>query len=112
MECNNHAFEIAVIIANTYENPINLMIAGEANTPIANGIILFDLTLIYGVKARQRYVSAEIKNSQLLFNSIETIGYEIEQDIKNACLEHFRNNLEIVSNSIISHTDKYILVHS
>ena len=50
-----------LIIANTYENPINYFLAENRVPTIENGNVIFDLAIINGMNFN-RFISATVRN--------------------------------------------------
>lgn len=76
-----------LIVANTFENPVNMYLSEEEKFKFEFGKVVFDLTLIYGCKLNQ-YVVAEVNNYKLDISSIKPIA-DLEESIKIISQEHF-----------------------
>ena len=105
---NNSVYDF-LVIAKTYENPINLLLSTET-IKFCHGTIIFDLTLIYGFKSN-RYVAAQVSSGKLEISSIKPID-SIEESIKKISQKYFLTHLNLVENSILPKTTKYCILHS
>lgn len=99
-----------LIVANTYENPINMFLSEEEKLKFQYGKVVFDLTLIYGYKSN-RYVVADVDNYKLDMSSINPIA-DLEESIKKISHEHFLSHTNLVENSILANATKYHILHS
>lgn len=106
-ELNNLDYDL-LVIANTYENPINIFLSNKEELPIKDGKIVFDLTLIYGCKTN-RYVVAEIIDGALDIRSVRVIT-SLDGSIKKISQEYFLNNHYLVQNSHLTNSDKYYIL--
>lgn len=98
-----------LVIANTYENPINDLIFNLYVPFIENGNIIFDLTMVNGISSN-RYASVEVKNNKILTKSIKTYS-SIDNDIFNISRKYFMINPHIVTNSPLPSTEKYKILN-
>lgn len=96
-----------LIIATSYENPLSSFKEIEDEINVERAKLLFDLTLINGVK-RNRYIKCDYeagRNSQLSCSLVESIDDYIKSLSKN----YFVRNEEIVQKSVIPNSLKYLL---
>lgn len=105
---NNSVYNF-LVVANIYENPINIFLS-EETFKFRCGTIIFDLTLIYGCKSN-RYIVAQVNNGKLDISSIKPIA-NIEESIKRISQEHFLTHSYLVENSILPNATKYRILHS
>ncbi len=117
LEVMNNVFEILkldnkiydfIIIATSYENPLNYIkeIGKEIQVQKAN--LLFDLTLINGIN-KNRYIKCayDVDTNQLPLCSIVEC---VDDDIKKVIKSYFYKNEEVIKRSIISTPLKYLLI--
>lgn len=108
VKLDNELFDY-LIIANMYENQINDLIF-NCNVPfLENGNIIFDLTIINGLSGN-RYVSAQVKDSKILINSLKTYS-KIDNIIFNITKKYFIDNSNIVMNSYLPNAVKYKILN-
>ncbi|HAT4799191.1 TPA: hypothetical protein I9563_000923, partial [Clostridioides difficile] len=88
-----------LIIAKTFENPIHDIEKVLHLLELSKGVVLFDLTLINGNKSNQ-YISAKISDNFFERNGFEKVD-NIPISIKKLSLNYFKNNQELVNNSIL-----------
>lgn len=96
-----------LIIATSYESPLHLIDEISEELQVEQAKLLFDLTLINGTK-RNRYIecnySAKIK-TQMNCSLVEKIADDIREISRN----FFYNNNEIINNSVIPNSLKFLL---
>lgn len=98
-----------LIIANSYENPINDLLSENYVPFLDNGDIVFDLAIINGLNAN-RFVGATINRHRLLPESIHII-YDVSPEILNSSKQFFMNNIDIVGKSSLPSAAKHILTN-
>lgn len=93
-----------LIIATSYENPLSMLeeIEKEIKKPKAD--LLFDLTLINGVSSN-RYIKCSYEAGQ---NSCSIVD-RIDDKIKKISYDFFAANEDIVQESVIPNSLKYLL---
>ncbi|WP_448861295.1 type II toxin-antitoxin system RnlB family antitoxin [Clostridium sp.] len=99
-----------LIIANTYENPINDFLADDCVPMIDNGDVIFDLAIINGLNFN-RFVYATVKNHKLLYETIRPVTLSATEVLQKS-EAYFKKNAEIVERSILPSVVKYMLLHS
>lgn len=98
-----------LIIANTYENPINDFLAKGRVPKIEHGKVLFDLTLINGMKSN-RFAVANVNDSKMEFSSIKPVSITNESVLKIS-ERYFLENSKLVINSILPNSLKYAILN-
>lgn len=99
-----------LIIANTYENPINDFLSEGYVPAIENGDVIFDLAIINGMNFN-RFISATVRNHRLLVESIKPTS-SINDKILGISRNYFQKNRRIVEQSVLPSAVKYLLVNS
>lgn len=96
-----------LIIATSYESPIDDL--GEVENEIKGytGKIVFDLTLINGMNSN-RYLEAEVVSGIIDRKSFK-IKKNFDKQIGRISREFFRDNVEIVDHSTITNALKFLL---
>ena len=98
-----------LIIANTYENPINDFLADNCIPMIENGSVIFDLAIINGLNFN-RFISATVKKHKLLLETIKPIILDDTEILQKSGV-YFKQNRDIVENSVLPSAAKYMLLH-
>ena len=99
-----------LIIANSYENPVNDLIY-QNNVPfIENGFILFDLTVVNGL-SNNRYAYAQVNNHKIIVSSIGVMSNVDDAEILKITSEYFLHNSNIIKQSHLPSTAKYIILN-
>lgn len=106
LKLNNEPFDF-LVIATSCENPLSNLedIIKEINVDHAR--ILFDLTLINGMK-RNRYIACDFRLGESHLQSCSLIN-EIDDYIKSISHNYFMENKEIVQKSVIPNSLKFLL---
>lgn len=106
LKLNNEPYDF-LIIATSYENPLNSFeeIGNEIQVQKAN--LLFDLTLINGVD-RNRYIECEYEAGKSQLQSCAIVEC-IDDVIKKVSSQFFSDNEDIVRKSVIPSSLKYLL---
>lgn len=106
LKLNNEPFDF-LVIATSCENPLSHFenISKEINVDRAR--ILFDLTLINGMK-RNRYIACDFRSGESHLKSCSLIN-EIDDCIKSISYNYFMENEEVVQKSIIPNSLKFLL---
>lgn len=99
-----------LVIANTYENPINDLLYKGFVPFIENGHIIFDLTVINGI-SNNRYAFAKVENHKIITNTIN-VSSKIDDNISNIIFNYFLDNSYIIKNSSLPSAMKYTILHS
>lgn len=105
-ELNDSKYNI-LVIANTYENPVNELLYEGNVSFIEDGDIIFDLAIINGLKAN-RFVKAEVKSHQIIPDTIKVVS-DVCSKVKEISKNYFENNNEIVRRSVLPKATKYLL---
>lgn len=106
IKLNNEPYDF-LIIANSYENPLNFIDEIGDEIRVQKAKLLFDLTLINGVK-KNRYIGCEFEINRKQLQPC-TIVESVEDTIKKVSKKYFMENVDIVSNSVISNSLKFLL---
>lgn len=99
-----------LVIANTYENPINNFLCDRYVPFIENGDVIFDLTIINGINFN-RFIQATVENHQLQEQNIKVIS-EVPQDILEISKKYFETHKELVQRSTLPSATKYLLANT
>lgn len=109
IKLNNSQYEY-LIIANSYENPINDFLANGKVPDIINGNAVFDLALINGVEPN-RYIFAQINDNKINTSSIKIIS-DIDAEIQRESKAYFNSNKILIKNSALPSALKYWFLNS
>lgn len=96
-----------LVIATSYENPLDSMKEIGEKIQVSKAKLLFDLTLINGTD-RNRYIECEYeagKTGPQVCSVVETV----DTVIKKASQKYFAENEELVSRSILPNALKYLV---
>lgn len=106
LKLNNEPYDF-LIIATSYEDPLNSFeeIGNEIQMQKAN--LLFDLTLINGV-SRNRYIKCEYEAGKSQLQSCAIVEC-IDDAIKKLSGQFFMDNEDVVKKSVIPNSLKYLL---
>lgn len=96
-----------LIIATSYENPLSSFNEIEKEINVEKAKLLFDLTLINGVK-KNRYIKCDYESGKNLQLSCSLVD-SIDDYIKSLSKNYFTQNEDIVQKSVIPNTLKYLL---
>ena len=88
-----------LLIAITFENPVNQFLFDDSVHFLENGKIVFDLTIINGKKFN-RYAFANVENHKIAPQSI-TVSESTDNIIANTSKKFFANNLDIIKKSVL-----------
>ena len=98
-----------LIIANTYENPINDFLADNCIPMIENGNVIFDLAVINGLNFN-RFISATVKKHKILLETIKPVALNNATVLQKSGA-YFQKNKEVVEKSVLPSAAKYMLLH-
>lgn len=106
VELNNEPFDFLIIATSCY-NPLSYIedIIKEVN--IQHFKILFDLTLINGTKSN-RYISCNYNQGESHLHACSIVK-SIDDQIKKLSHDFFIENIDIVQNSAVSNSFKFLL---
>jgi len=96
-----------LIIATSYENPLNSIKEIGKEIQVRKANLLFDLTLINGIN-KNRYIKCEY-NADVNQLPLCSIVEDVDDDIKKVSQSYFSKNEEVVKKSVISNALKYLL---
>lgn len=99
-----------LVIANTYENPINELLCNRYVPFVEKGNVIFDLAIINGINFN-RFVQATVVNHRLQEHNIKIIS-DVPKDILELSKKYFEKNQEVVRLSTLPSTIKYLLVNA
>lgn len=97
-----------LVIATSYENPINHFICNESVPFLFRGKIVFDLTLING-KGHNQYAFADVENHKIILQSL-TVSSKVDDNILDISKEFLSLNPDIVERSILPKALKFVLL--
>ncbi|WP_099468748.1 type II toxin-antitoxin system RnlB family antitoxin [Konateibacter massiliensis] len=106
LKLNNEPYDF-LIIATSYENPLSSIKEIEEEIKIEKANLLFDLTLINGVK-KNRYIRCEFEAGRNQLQSCSLVD-SIDEAIRKLSYEYFKENEDIVQKSILPNSLKYLL---
>lgn len=104
-----HMSNYFLVIANTYENPINDLLCARYVPFVENGDIIFDLAIINGVNFN-RFIQATVENHQLQEQSITVIS-EAPQNIIEISKKYFETHKGVIQQSTLPSATKYLLAN-
>ena len=96
-----------LVIATSYENPLDLIGEIEKAIAVNRAKILFDLTLINGIKSN-RYIKCDFEAGKNLNSSFGLVN-AVDNNIRNISYNFFAENNDIVEKSVISNALKALL---
>jgi hypothetical protein len=106
MKLNNGPFDF-LIIATSCENPLSHFNEIRRFISIEYGRILFDLTLNNGMKSN-RYVACDYHCGDTYLKSCYVVN-DVNDQIKTITKNYFMENLDIIQNSVIPNSLKFLL---
>lgn len=106
LKLNNEPFDF-LVIAKSYENPLSHIEDISKEIKVDQARILFDLTLINGMK-RNRYIACDFRLGESHLQSCSLIN-EIDEYLKTLTNKYFMENEEVVQKSIIPNSLKFLL---
>jgi len=106
LKLNNEPFDF-LVIATSYENPLSHFADISKDIKVERARILFDLTLINGMK-RNRYIACDFRLGESHLQSCSLIN-EIDEYIKSITHNYFMENEEVVQKSVIPNSLKFLL---
>ncbi len=99
-----------LVIANTYENPINDFLYDGYIPFLENGNVIFDLVVINGINFN-RFIQVTIENHKLQVNTIKVIS-DVPTSILDMSAKYFKNHKEVIQQSILPSASKYLLTNA
>jgi hypothetical protein len=96
-----------LVIATSYENPLDLYNEIEQEIKVEKARILFDLTLLNGLH-ENRYIACDYVGSNI-FSSSYSIANNVSESIKSVSNKYFKQHEDIVQESIIPKALKFLL---
>lgn len=106
LKLSNEPFDF-LVIATSFENPLSHFEDISKELMVDKAKILFDLTLINGVK-KNRYIACDFRLGESNLQSCSLIN-EIDEYIKSISNTFFMQNEEVVQKSIIPNSLKFLL---
>lgn len=103
---NNEPFDF-LVIATSYENPLSHLEDVRKDINHAQARVLFDLTLINGVK-KNRYIVCNFRSEKSHLQSCSLVN-KVDDCIKLISHNYFVENEEIVQKSFIPKSLKFLL---
>ena len=105
-----HMSNYYLVIANTYENPINDLLC-DRYVPFAEcGDVIFAVAIINGINFN-RFIQATVENHLLQEQSIKVIS-EVPQDILKISKKYFEAHKEVIQRSTLPSATKYLLANT
>ena len=106
LKLNNEPYDF-LIIATSYENPLSSFEEIGKEIKVDKAKLLFDLTLINGVK-KNRYIQCEYEAGKNQLQSCAIID-RIDEEIKKKSQDYFVENAEVVQKSVIPNALKCLV---
>lgn len=106
LKLKNEPFDF-LVIATSCENPLSYIDEIGKEIKIKKAKILFDLTLINGIK-RNRYISCDFCIGR---NSVQScyLVKDVDDSIKNISRNYFLQNDDLVQKSVVPNALKFLL---
>ncbi len=105
----DHMSNYFLVIANTYENPINDLLCDNYVPFVENGYVIFDLAIINGINFN-RFIQVTVENHRLQEKSIKVIS-EVPSDILEISKKYFETHRDVIQQSTLPSATKYLLAH-
>lgn len=105
-----HMSNYFLVIANTYENPINDLLYDRYVPFVENGDVIFDLAIINGINFN-RFIQATVENHRLQEQNIKVMS-EVPQDILEISKKYFETHKEVIQRSTLPSATKYLLANT
>ena len=96
-----------LVIATSYENPLGSLKEIEKELNVKKAKLLFDLTLINGIK-KNRYITCDYEEGENYLLSCSLVE-NINEHIKSLSNKYFIQHEEIVQNSILPNSLKFLI---
>lgn len=96
-----------LIIATSYENPLSSFDEIEKELNVEKARLLFDLTLINGMK-KNRYIKCHYQSGSDLHLSCSLVD-SVDDHIRSLSSNYFLQNEDAVQRSVIPNSLKYLL---
>lgn len=106
LKLDNEPYDF-LIIATSYENPLNFIEEIGNKIQMKKAKLLFDLTLINGTN-KNRYIKCEYEADLNTLPSC-TIVENVGDSIKNASLSYYTQNEDVLRKSVIPNSLKFLL---
>lgn len=99
-----------LVIANTYENPINDLLCEEYVSFIENGNVIFDLAVINGINFN-RFIQVTVENHRLQGKTIKVVS-DVPTSILDLSEKYFKTHKEVIQQSTLPSATKYLLTNA
>lgn len=96
-----------LVIATSYENPINHFICSGFVPFLRKGKIVFDLTLING-KSYNQYAFVDVDNHKIILQSL-TASSKVDDNIFNVSKKFLALNPDVIEKSVLPKALKFSL---
>lgn len=106
LKLNNESFDF-LIIPTSCENPLSHFEEISKQLKVEQAKILFDLTLINGT-SKNRYIYCDFCSGKSYFQSCHLVN-EVNDYIKSIVKNYYMQNEEVVQNSVIPNSLKFLL---
>ena len=99
-----------LVIANTYENPINDLLCDGDVSFIENGDVIFDLAVINGINFN-RFIQVTVESHRLQAKTIKVIS-DVPTSILEISEKYFKTHKEVIQQSTLPSATKYLLTNA
>lgn len=106
LKLNNEPYDF-LVIATSYENPLSFIKEIEEEIQVQKANLLFDLTLINGIN-KNRYIRC-VHDTDINQLPSCSIVENVNDSIKKISQGYFAENEEVIKESIIPDSLKYLL---
>lgn len=107
---NNSLQDCFLVIANTYENPINDLLCDGDVSFIENGDVIFDLAVINGINFN-RFIQVTVESHRLQAKTIKVIS-DVPTSILEISEKYFKTHKEVIQQSTLPSATKYLLTNA
>lgn len=97
-----------LVIANSYESPLDVLDEISNEIEVENCTILFDMLLRTGL-SYNRYLSINFQDKTFDRKSIKIVDNAISNEIKNNVIEILNENIKVVEDSILPAPLKFLI---
>jgi hypothetical protein len=106
VKLNNEPYDF-LIIAASYENPLDLDDEVDQAIKVEKAKLLFDLTLLNGFHDN-RYIACDYERGNFASTSY-TITFDVSERIKTISNNFFKQHVDVVQDSVIPDALKFLL---
>ena len=105
-----HMSNYFLVIANTYENPINDLLCDRYVPFVENGDVIFDLAVINGINFN-RFIQVTVESHRLQAKTIKVIS-DVPTSILEISEKYFKTHKEVIQQSTLPSATKYLLTNA